>query len=251
VGALAPVTALLETKAISKRFGGLEAVGGVDFHLDRGEVRALIGPNGAGKTTLVSLISGRLRPTSGRVLFGGRDVTSLQAWDRVGLGIVYTFQVTSIYRGFSVYDNVALAAQRRRLRKLSDWIALDRQAVARDVEAALATVGLWALRDQPARALAYGHQRLLEVAMALALGPELLILDEPTQGLAASEIDGLCTLVRDIARAATVLVIEHNMAVVLELAGRVTVMDQGRIIAEGTPREIEAHAEVQKAYLGR
>jgi len=251
MGAMAPVTALLETKAISKRFGGLEAVGGVDFHLDRGEVRALIGPNGAGKTTLVSLISGRLRPTSGRVLFGGRDVTSLQAWDRVGLGIVYTFQVTSIYRGFSVYDNVALAAQRRRLRKLSDWIALDRQAVARDVEAALATVGLWALRDQPARALAYGHQRLLEVAMALALGPELLILDEPTQGLAASEIDGLCALVRDIARTATVLVIEHNMAVVLELAGRVTVMDQGRIIAEGTPREIEAHAEVQKAYLGR
>jgi len=248
---MAPVTALLETKAISKRFGGLEAVSGVDLRLDRGEVRALIGPNGAGKTTLVSLISGRLNPTSGRVLFAGRDVTSLRAWDRVGLGIVYTFQITSIYRGFSVYDNVALAAQRRRLRKLSDWIALDRQAVARDVEAALATVGLWALRDQPARALAYGHQRLLEVAMALALRPELLILDEPSQGLAAAEIDGLCGLVRDIARAATVLVIEHNMAVVLELAGRVTVMDQGRIIAEGTPREIEAHAEVQKAYLGR
>jgi len=248
---MAPVTALLETKAISKRFGGLEAVSGVDLRLDRGEVRALIGPNGAGKTTLVSLISGRLNPTSGRVLFAGRDVTSLRAWDRVGLGIVYTFQITSIYRGFSVYDNVALAAQRRRLRKLSDWIALDRQAVARDVEAALATVGLWALRDQPARTLAYGHQRLLEVAMALALRPELLILDEPSQGLAAAEIDGLCGLVRDIARAATVLVIEHNMAVVLELAGRVTVMDQGRIIAEGTPREIEAHAEVQKAYLGR
>ena len=248
---MAPVTALLETKAISKRFGGLEAVSGVDLRLDRGEVRALIGPNGAGKTTLVSLISGRLNPTSGRVLFAGRDVTSIRAWDRVGLGIVYTFQITSIYRGFSVFDNVALAAQRRRLRKLSDWIALDRQAVARDVEAALATVGLWALRDQPARALAYGHQRLLEVAMALALRPELLILDEPSQGLAAAEIDGLCGLVRDIARAATVLVIEHNMAVVLELAGRVTVMDQGRIIAEGTPREIEAHAEVQKAYLGR
>ncbi len=251
MGAMAPVTALLETKAISKRFGGLEAVSGVDLRLDRGEVRALIGPNGAGKTTLVSLISGRLNPTSGRVLFAGRDVTSLRAWDRVGLGIVYTFQITSIYRGFSVYDNVALAAQRRRLRKLSDWIALDRQAVAGDVETALATVGLWALRDQPARSLAYGHQRLLEVAMALALRPELLILDEPSQGLAAAEIDGLCGLVRDIARAATVLVIEHNMAVVLELAGRVTVMDQGRIIAEGTPREIEAHAEFQKAYLGR
>ena len=177
------MTALLETRAISKRFGGLEAVSGVDLRLERGEVRALIGPNGAGKTTLVSLISGRLSPTSGRVLFAGRDITSLRAWDRVGLGIVYTFQVTSIYRGISVYDNVALAAQRRHLRALSDWIALDRQAVARDVEAALVTVGLWALRDQPARALAYGHQRLLEVAMALALGPELLVLDEPTQGL--------------------------------------------------------------------
>ena len=181
------MTALLETRAISKRFGGLEAVSGVDLRLERGEVRALIGPNGAGKTTLVSLISGRLSPTSGRVLFAGRDITSLRAWDRVGLGIVYTFQVTSIYRGISVYDNVALAAQRRHLRALSDWIALDRQAVARDVEAALVTVGLWALRDQPARALAYGHQRLLEVAMALALGPELLVLDEPTQGLAAAE----------------------------------------------------------------
>jgi len=245
------VTRLLETRAVSKRFGGLEAVSAVDFRVDRGEVRALIGPNGAGKTTLVGLISGRLDPTAGQVFFRERDVTRLRAWDRVGLGIVYTFQVTSIYRRLSVRDNVALAVQRRRLRRLLDWIALDRDGLARDVEAALARVGLGDLGGQPAGALAYGHQRVLEVAMALALEPELLILDEPTQGLAAGEIDALCRLVRDVAGTATVLLIEHNLGVVLELASRVTVMDQGRIIAEGTPREIEAHPEVQRVYLGR
>jgi len=245
------VSVLLETRAITKRFGGLEAVSGVDFRLERGEVRALIGPNGAGKTTLVGLISGRLAPTAGRVLFADRDITRLPAWHRVGLGIVYTFQLTSIYRRLSVHDNVALAAQRRRLRTVTDWLALDREAVAGDVDAALTTVGLAEVHDQPAGALPYGHQRLLEIAMALALRPELLILDEPTQGLAAAETDAFIGLVREVARDATVLLIEHNMAVVLEVAGRVTVMDSGRIIAEGTPGQIEAHPGVQRAYLGR
>ena len=237
------MTSLLETRGLSKRYGGLEAVSGVDFRLDRGEVRALIGPNGAGKTTLVGIISGRVRPTAGEVRFAGRDITRLPAWERAALGIVYTFQVTSIYRNLSVHENVALAAQRR--------IALDHGAVAAAVEAALARVGLAHLGAQRAGTLAYGHQRVLEVAMALALGPELLILDEPTQGLAGDEIDALCRLVRGLTGTTTVLLIEHNMAVVLELADRVTVMDRGRIIAEGTPREIEAHPEVQRAYLGR
>jgi len=251
VGGVASVTPLLETRGISKRFGGLEAVSGVDLRLDRGEVRALIGPNGAGKTTLVGLVSGRLRPTTGEVRLAGRDITRLRSWERALLGIVYTFQVTSIYRKLSVHDNVALAAQRRRLRTPLDWIALDRGPVEAAVDAALAEVGLGDLRGQQAGALAYGHQRLVEVAMALALGPELLILDEPTQGLAGDEIEALCRLVRRIAGTTTVLLIEHNMSVVLELAGRVTVMDRGRILAEGTPAEIEAHPEVQRAYLGR
>jgi branched-chain amino acid transport system ATP-binding protein len=245
------VSPLLETQALTRRFGGLEAVSSVDFRLDRGEVRALIGPNGAGKTTLVGLISGRLAPTTGRLLFDGHDITRRPAWHRVGLGIVYTFQITSVYRRLTVHDNVVLAAQRRRLRGLTDWLALDREAVAGDVAAALATVGLAQVHDQPAGALSYGHQRLLEIAMALALRPELLILDEPTQGLAAAEIDALIGLVRDVARQATVLLIEHNMAVVLEVASRVTVMDSGRVIAEGTPRQIETHPDVQRAYLGR
>jgi branched-chain amino acid transport system ATP-binding protein len=134
---------------------------------------------------------------------------------------------------------------------VTDWLALDREAVAGDVDAALTTVGLAEAHDQLAGTLPYGHQRLLEIAMALALHPELLILDEPTQGLAATETDALIGLVREVARHATVLLIEHNMAVVLEVAGRVTVMDSGRIIAEGTPRQIEAHPDVQRAYLGR
>ena len=245
------MTSLLEARGISKRFGGLEAVSRVDFRLDRGEIRGLIGPNGAGKTTLVGLISGRLSPTAGEVRFAGRDITRLRDWERAGLGIVYTFQVTSIYRNLSVYDNVALAAQRRRLRTSRDWLALDRGVLAADVEAALARVGLTDRSRQRAGALAYGHQRVLEVAMALALGPALLILDEPTQGLAGDEIEALSRLVRGLAGTTTVLLIEHNMAVVLELAGRVTVMDRGRILAEGTPQEIEAHPEVQRAYLGR
>ena len=248
---MAPVTPLLETRGIAKRYGGLEAVGGVDLRLDRGEIRALIGPNGAGKTTLVGLISGRVRPTAGEVRFAGRDITRLPAWERAVLGIVYTFQVTSIYRNLSVHDNVALAAQRRRLRTPLDWIALDRRAVAAAAQAALAQVGLADLGGQRAGALAYGHQRILELAMALALGPELLILDEPTQGLAGDEIEALCRLVRGLAGTTTVLLIEHNMPVVLDLADRVTVMDRGRILAEGAPREIEAHPDVQRAYLGR
>jgi branched-chain amino acid transport system ATP-binding protein len=248
---MAPLTPLLEARGLSKRFGGLEAVGGVDLRLDRGEVRALIGPNGAGKTTLVGLISGRLSPTAGEVRFAGRDITRARPWERAVLGIVYTFQVTSIYRTLTVHENVALAAQRPRLRGAGDWLTLDAGAVAADVDTALARVGLAGLSGQRAGTLAYGHQRVLEVAMALALRPELLILDEPTQGLAGDEIEALCRLVRDIAGTTTVLLIEHNMAVVLELADRVTVMDRGRIIAEGTPREIEAHPDVQRAYLGR
>jgi len=245
------MTPLLETRGLSKRFGGLEAVQAVDLRLARGEVRALIGPNGAGKTTLVGLISGRLRPTAGVVRFEGHDITRLPAWSRARLGIVYTFQVTSIYRNLSVRDNVALATQRSRLRSPLDWLTLDHGAVAAATGAALARVGMADVGAQPAGTLAYGHQRVLEMAMALALRPKLLILDEPTQGLAGDEIATLGRLVREIGGTTTVLLIEHNMAVVLELASRVTVMDRGRIIAEGTPREIEAHAEVQRAYLGR
>jgi branched-chain amino acid transport system ATP-binding protein len=188
------------------------------------------------------MISGRVTPSSGTITFAGENITALPSWDRVMRGIVYTFQVTSIYRNLSCFDNVALAAQRRH----GGNTARIREAVT----AAMDRVGLISDMEREAGILPYGHQRLLEVAMALALEPKLLILDEPTQGLAPAEITQFCDLVRDIARNATVLIIEHNLKVVLELAGRITVMDQGRIIAEGTPAEIEQHPAVQRAYLG-
>jgi branched-chain amino acid transport system ATP-binding protein len=222
----------------------------VDFRVEQGEIRALIGPNGAGKTTLVGLLCGRLRPSAGQVFLDGGDITRRPAWDRVALGIAYTFQVTSIFRSLTVRENVALAAQRRRMRRLRDRLVLGEGALAAPTDAALARVGLAGLSGARAGTLAHGHQKLLEVAMALALEPRVLALDEPTQGLAPGEIEGFCGLVRDLARDVTILLVEHNMAVVLELAGRITVMDRGRILAEGTPAEIERHPDVQRVYLG-
>ncbi|MDP6346519.1 MAG: ABC transporter ATP-binding protein [Alphaproteobacteria bacterium] len=244
---------LLATTALNRHFGGLQAVRDVQFSLRQGEIRGLIGPNGAGKTTLVGMISGRLRASSGGIAFKGRDITRLKSWQRVALGIVYTFQVTSIYPNLSCYENLALAVQRRLPGGLAIRFGGGEGAIAGRVAAALARVGLEEDRDRLAGELPYGHQRLLEVAMGLALEPELLILDEPTQGLAEGEIAQFCTLVREIAEGATgatVLLIEHNMEVVLDLAERITVMDRGAVIAEGTAAEIQGDAQVQRAYLG-
>ncbi len=231
---------LLEARGLTRAFGGLRAVEDVDFDLDAGEVHALIGPNGAGKTTFVSLISGRLLPDAGTIRFDGRDITRLPAHARVRLGIAYTFQITAIYPRLSVFDNVALAVQHDPAARLHDTTL-----------AVLARVGLDGRAERTAGTLAYGHQRLLEVAMGLALRPKLLILDEPTQGLAEAEIDGFKALVREIALTATVLLIEHNMDVVMDLADRITVLDFGATLATGTPAAIRADPAVQAAYLGR
>ena len=236
---------LLEARGLTRRFGGLAAVEDVDFALDRGGVHAVIGPNGAGKTTFVSLLSGRLPPSEGTVSFEGRDVTRLPAWRRVRLGIAYTFQITSIYPALAARENVAIAAQGEVLRRGGS----EREAEAA-TDRALARVGLSHLAAIRAGELAYGHQRLLEVAMGLALAPTLLILDEPTQGLSDPEIEGFLALVREIAAEATVLLIEHNMPVVMALARRITVMDRGRVLAEGRPEAVRADPAVQAAYLG-
>jgi branched-chain amino acid transport system ATP-binding protein len=241
---------LLRTEALSRHFGGVEAVKEVDLELSKGEVRAVIGPNGAGKTTLASMISGRIRPSSGRIFFKGRDATGQMSWQRARGGIVYTFQITSIFQNLTCHDNVALAIQRPLMRGIGSRIHLDAGLMRRKVEAALARVALVEEIDRPAATLPYAHQRQLEMAMSLALGPELLIMDEPTQGLSESEIVAFCDLVRDIAREVTVMLIEHNLPVVMALADRITVMDRGMVLAEGTPGEVQANAEVQRAYLG-
>ena len=241
---------LLRTEALSRNFGGVQAVRDVDLNLPRGEIRAVIGPNGAGKTTLAGVISGRIRPSSGRILFKERDITGLSSWRRARSGIVYTFQITSIFQNLTCHDNVALAIQQPLMRGIGSRIHLDGALLRRKVEASLARVALAEEIDRPAATLPYAHQRQLEMAMALALSPELLIMDEPTQGLSENEIVGFCDLVRDIARETTVMLIEHNMPVVMALAERITVMDRGVVLAEGTPGEVQADADVQRAYLG-
>ena len=231
---------ILSTRGLSKNFAGLKAVQNVDFDLPKGQIRALIGPNGAGKTTLVGLLCGRIPPSQGTVMFDGQDISNLPAHKRINLGIAYTFQVTSVFANLSVDENVALAARRR----------FSGDDVAGAVRDALEKVGLFDRADQNAGDLSYGHQRLLEIAMGLVQQPRLLILDEPTQGLAESEVTDFKALVRDLAQTATILLIEHNMSVVMELADQVTVLNFGQILAEGSPAEIHANAAVQAAYLG-
>lgn len=232
---------LLETRGLSRKFGGLDAVIGVDLTLEEGWIRALIGPNGAGKTTLVSMLCGRVPPSAGQVYFEGRDITGLPAHSRISAGMAYTFQITSVFARLAVLENVAIAAR---------GTSNDRSGFEGRAMEALARVGLADRAGQVAGDLAYGHQRLLEVAMGLVQKPKLLIMDEPTQGLSDGEIETFKALVREVAAEATVLLIEHNMSVVMELADKITVLNFGRILAEGTPAEIRANHDVQSAYLG-
>lgn len=238
---------LLSTRNVSKSFGGLKAVKNVDFELEQGEIRAIIGPNGAGKTTFVSLLSGRVTATAGTVEFRGEDITGLPIHKIVRKGMAYTFQITSIFPTLTVLENVAIAAQNR-FHAQPDTIPTN---IRHHATVALQQAGIVHLQEEPAGEIAYGHQRLLEVAMGLALNPVLLILDEPTQGLSDAEIEDFCTLVKQINQSVTVLLIEHNMSVVMSLAHRITVFDRGQILAQGKPAEIQNNADVQIAYLGK
>jgi branched-chain amino acid transport system ATP-binding protein len=233
---------ILETKGLTKIYGGLKANTDVDFTLARGKVTALIGPNGAGKSTFVGMVSGRTMATRGQVFFEGRDISKLPAHKRIQLGLAYTFQITSIFRGLSVYENVALAAGRT--------LAGTPRLLDEKVRAALQRVGISERSDQIAGDLSYGHQRILEIAMGLAQDPKIFILDEPTQGLAETEVDDFITLIRSLAGETTILLIEHNMKVVMGTADFITVLDQGMVLAEGSPKDIHENAAVQAAYLG-
>jgi len=233
---------ILTATGVSKRFGGLLAVDDVDLEIPQGRIRALIGPNGAGKSTLVGLLSGRIPATAGRIFFDGAEITALPAHRRVGLGIAYTFQITSIFGKLSLKENVALAVRRR--------LKASEKDVEAEVMDSLEKVELAGRADETAGDLSYGHQRLLEIAMGISQKPRLLILDEPTQGLADIEIERFNALIRALAAESTILLIEHNMDVVMETADEITVLDFGRVLAEGTPEEIRADKAVQAAYLG-
>ncbi|MBO9408198.1 ABC transporter ATP-binding protein [Shimia sp. R9_1] len=232
---------LLVAKGLSKQFNGLLAVDDVSLDIPQGQVRALIGPNGAGKTTLVGLLSGRLQSSGGEISFDGQDVTALSAHKRIAMGMAYTFQITSIFPNLPVWENVALGARR---------VFPSAAEADRKVEAALSRVGLLDRASEDAGDLSYGHQRLLEIAMGLAQAPKLLILDEPTQGLADGEVAAFNRLIGELRATSTVLLIEHNMDVVMQVADFVTVLKAGQVLFEGTPEEIQASAAVQGAYLG-
>lgn len=233
---------LLSTSKITRHFAGITANKDVDFEITRGEIRALIGPNGAGKTTFTSMLIGRLAPSSGTITFEGTDMTDLPAHERVRLGMAYTFQITSVFGNLSVHENVALAARRH--------LHAGDGSLRTLIPELLAKVGLDGRTEDLAADLSYGHQRLLEIAMGLAQSPKLLILDEPTQGLAESEIAAFKTLIRSLTPKTTILLIEHNMGVVMELADTITVLNAGETLAYGTPADIQKNPAVQSAYLG-
>jgi branched-chain amino acid transport system ATP-binding protein len=247
------VTAVLEARGLGRAFGALLAVHDVSIAVAPGELRAVIGPNGAGKTTLFHLVSGLLAPTRGRIVFRGDDVTALSAPHRCRLGISRTFQITSIFPELSVLENVRIAVQLKaggnfRLLGGRGLIA----ASERRARESLDTLGLADRADLLAATLPHGDQRLLEIAMAVTQEPELLLLDEPTQGLSPEDTAATVTVIRRIARERqlTILLVEHDMDVVFDLADRVSVLHFGQLIADGTPEEIRTNADVQKAYLG-
>lgn len=237
------MTAILETHGLTKRYGGVAANEDVSLHLETGRITALIGPNGAGKSTFVGMVSGRIPASSGRVMFDGQDISGLPAHKRIALGIAYTFQITSVFSGLSLKENVTLA-----LRRISKGTP---KTLATQAIAVLDRVGLAERAEEPASEQSYGHQRLLEIAMGLAQSPRLFILDEPTQGLAESEIADFIHLIKSLAGQTTILLIEHNMNVVMETADHIAVLDQGQVLQVGTPEEIKGSAKVQAAYLGQ
>jgi branched-chain amino acid transport system ATP-binding protein len=245
---------MLAVDNVTKRFGSLVAVRNVSLAVAKGELRAIIGPNGAGKTTFFNLISGFFPPNEGTITFDGRDVTALAAHQRVALGMARTFQITEIFPELSVFENVRISAEAANGLRLRPWVSREESAsIRRQVDETLEQTGLAAKRDRLVGELAHGDQRAAEIAMALALRPKLLLLDEPTAGMGDHETYEMTQLVRRLHRDArlTIVLIEHDMRVVFHLADRVTVLDQGRLLAEGSPEEIASSETVQSAYLGK
>jgi branched-chain amino acid transport system ATP-binding protein len=245
------MSTILDVRSLAKRFGGLEALGGVDLTVARGEFRAIIGPNGAGKSTFFNAITGLLRPDAGRVMFEGRDVTAEPPHLLARRGVGRTFQITSVFHDLSALENVQVALLVHARRAWSVWPRVRSQHAGRAQEL-LALVGLAASAARPAGTLSHGDQKRLELAIALAGEPRLLLLDEPTAGMAAQERIESITLVHRVAGELGVACVftEHDMAVVFAVATRITVMHQGRVLAEGTPAEVRARPEVQQVYLG-
>jgi branched-chain amino acid transport system ATP-binding protein len=242
---------LLEVSDLRKSFGALRASDGISFDVRPGETHAVIGPNGAGKTTFISQLAGNLRPDSGRIRFAGEDITALPAPKRARKGLARSFQITSVYPEFSALQNVALAVQAHAGHSFRFWRdARCDPALTLPAEKVLREVGLGERIHVLAANLAHGEQRQLEVAMALATGPRLLLLDEPMAGMGTEESQRMIALLSSLKRKQTLILVEHDMDAVFRLADRISVLVYGRVIATGTPDEVRANPEVRAAYLG-
>jgi branched-chain amino acid transport system ATP-binding protein len=250
---LGDMSVILETRDLSRHFGGLKAVEGVNLKIAAGHFHSIIGPNGAGKTTLFNLLSGALKPTRGQVLLRGHDITALPPYRTAHLGLGRSYQVTNVFLTLSVIENVRLAAQSLGKDNFRLLVSAERLTQYADkAHAALEETGLTSVAAYPARNLPHGDKRRLELAILLAQDPEILLLDEPTAGLATEQVPEFMALVDRVRRKGnkTVVLVEHNMNVVMSLSDRITVMHQGQLLAEGTPGEIAANETVQNAYLG-
>ena len=242
---------VLRVLGLYKHFGGLVATDRVTLSLVRGEIHALIGPNGAGKTTLINQLSGSLSPDAGRIVFAGQDVTALGTPQRVKLGLARSYQITSVFRGFSVEHNLALAVLARSGSSVRFWTPLLCEAAIFDEARAIAArVGLKGRELALAGALAHGEQRQLELGLALATNAQVLLLDEPMAGMGLDESQRMVELIAQLRGAVSVLLVEHDMDAVFRLADRISVLVTGRVIATGEPDAIRANVEVQRAYLG-
>ena len=244
---------VLAVSNVSKRFGSLVAVRDITLTVERGELRAIIGPNGAGKTTLFNLVSGFFPPTAGTISFDRRDLSALPAHARVALGMARTFQITEIFPELTVFENVRISTEVTSGFRLRPWLhQSEKQQLQHDVHQVLELTRLHAKSERLVGELAHGDQRAVEIAMALALKPRLLLLDEPTAGMGEQETFEITQLIRRLhkERGLTIVLIEHDMRVIFNLADRITVLDQGSLLAEGTPPEIAGNEAVQAAYLG-
>jgi branched-chain amino acid transport system ATP-binding protein len=242
---------LLRVENLVRRFGGLVATDNLSMEVVPGELHAIIGPNGAGKTTLISQLTGQLMPNSGGIHFAGQDITGVPSYKRSRLGLARSFQITSLLRDFTAADNVALAAQAHAGHSYRFWANARKEAPLREAaRAALARVGLEKRADVLVSELSHGEQRELELAVALATKPQLLLLDEPMAGLGITESQRMVALLKELRKEVTIVLVEHDMEAVFALADRITVLVYGRVIACGKPDEIRSNEEVKRAYLG-
>ena len=239
----------LITEKLTMHFGGLAALEDIDLAVERGTTHAIIGPNGAGKSTFFNCLTGLLRPTGGRVLLEGKDITGLPPERISQLGVARSYQITNIFPGSTCLENIRVAVQSRQ--PASSFLRHHRADAATLERAAsiIDTIGLGGREDVMAANLSHGQQRNLEIGIALATEPTLLCLDEPTAGMSASETREIVELIRRIGASLTILIVEHDMQVVMSLAQRITVLDYGQVLAQGTPEDIQANPQVQEAYL--